>query len=75
LNWTLGGEYFSREVNTTFNFVPGAPDSIPGPDTAGIEIGLVLKSDKPSGQSALTNARIITVNANNEVIEKGNVIV
>jgi len=75
LNWTLGGEYFSREVKTTFNFVPGAPDSIPGPDTAGIAIGLVLKSDKPTGKVALINARIITVNANNEVIEKGNVIV
>ncbi len=75
LNWTMGEKYFTREINKTFNYVEGAPDSLPGLDTVGIKIGLVLKSDKPTGKIALTNARIITVNATNEVIENGNVIV
>lgn len=75
LNWTLGDQYFSREVNKTFDFVAGAPDSLPGIDTAGIKIGLVLKSDKPKGKVALTNARIITVNGSNEVIENGTILI
>jgi len=75
LHWTMGEKYFSREISKTFAYVEGAPDSLPGMDTTGISIGLVLKSDKPTGKIALTNARIITVNANNDVIEKGNVIV
>lgn len=75
LNWTLGDQYFSRDLNKTFTFVPGAADSIPGPDTVGIKIGLVLKSDKPTGKTALTNARIITVNGTNQVIEKGNILI
>lgn len=75
LHWTLGEQYFTRAISQTFDFVPGAPDSLPGPDTAGVKIGLVLKSDKPTGKVALTNARIITVDANNSVIENGTVLI
>ncbi|CAN5908542.1 amidohydrolase family protein [soil metagenome] len=75
LHWTLGDEYYTREMNKTFAFVSGAPDSLPAIDTAGIKIGLELKTDKPTGIIALTNARIITVDANNSVIENGTVVV
>lgn len=75
INWTLGEQYFSREISKTFSYVDGAPDSLPGPDTAGVKIGLILKSDKPTGKIALTNARIITVDANNKVIENGTVLI
>ncbi|MFM2017523.1 MAG: hypothetical protein RL007_1179 [Bacteroidota bacterium] len=75
LHWTMGEKYFTREINKTFSYVPGAPDSLPGLDTVGVNIGLVLKSDKPKGKTALTNARIITVNAGNEVIENGTVLI
>ena len=75
LHWTLGESYFTREISKTFSFVPNAPDSLPGFDTTGIKIGWVLNSDKPKGTIALTNARIITVDANNSVIENGTVIV
>jgi imidazolonepropionase-like amidohydrolase len=75
LHWTLGGNYFSREIKNTFDFIPGAPDSLPGMDTTGIAINLELNSDMPKGTVALTNARIITVNSSNEVIEGGTVVV
>ncbi len=75
LHWTLGGEYFTREINKTFDFVAGAPDSLPGIDSTGLKIGLTLPSDKPKGTIALTNARIITMNAANEVIENGTIVV
>lgn len=41
----------------------------------GIRIGLELATDRPSGRIAFTNARIITVNENNDVIPNGTVIV
>jgi imidazolonepropionase-like amidohydrolase/Tol biopolymer transport system component len=75
LHWTLGDQYFTRDIKTTFEFVPEAPDSLPGIDTVGVSIGLNLPSDKPTGTIAMTNARVITVNARNEVIENGVVVV
>jgi imidazolonepropionase-like amidohydrolase/Tol biopolymer transport system component len=74
LNWVIGPEYFSREIQNTFRFVEGAPDSIPPVDTLGIQIGLKLKSDKPTGQYALMNARIISMKGD-EVIENGVIII
>ncbi|MBI3509881.1 MAG: PD40 domain-containing protein [Bacteroidetes bacterium] len=75
IHWTMGSKYFEREIKNTFTFVNGASDSLPALDTTGIEIGLELQSDKPKGTIALTNARIITMNANSDVIENGVVVV
>jgi imidazolonepropionase-like amidohydrolase/Tol biopolymer transport system component len=75
LHWTMGDAYFSREISKTFSFVSAGKDSIDAFDTTGIKIGLELKSDKPNGTLAFTNARIITVDANNSVIENGTIIV
>lgn len=74
LHWTLGQEYFSTELNKKFSFLPGAPDSLPGMDTTGIKVGLVLNSDKPKGMIALKGARIITM-IGDEVIENGIILV
>ncbi len=74
LHWVIGPEYFTRDLRETFEFVPGAPDSIPPPDTVGLRIGLKLKSDVPSGKLALVGARIITMNGD-EVIENGAIVV
>jgi imidazolonepropionase-like amidohydrolase/Tol biopolymer transport system component len=75
LHWTLGRRYFSRSLTNCFEFLPGAPDSLPGLDTVGIDIALKLNSDKPKGVVAMTNARIITMDKNNTVIENGTVVV
>ncbi len=75
LHWTMGDAYYTRDIAMTFGFVEGAPDSLPGFDTTGTKIGLVLDSDKPKGTVAFTNARIITVNANDDVIGNGVVVV
>jgi imidazolonepropionase-like amidohydrolase/Tol biopolymer transport system component len=72
--WTLGEEYYSAEVSQRFTFLPDSPDSISPPDTAGIRVGLTLKSDKPTGRIAFTNARIITMKGD-EVIENGTLVV
>ncbi|RYD75711.1 MAG: amidohydrolase, partial [Sphingobacteriales bacterium] len=74
LHWTLGDEYFTNEISKRFTFLEGSTDSIPPLDTTGIKIGLRLKSDKPSGIIAFTNARIITMKGD-EVIENGTLVV
>nr|WP_068889316.1 amidohydrolase family protein [Pedobacter panaciterrae] len=74
LLWTLGEQYFSREIKNTFNFVEGAPQTIPPPDSTGVSIGLRLKTDVPDGITALKGARIITMKGD-EVIEEGTIII
>jgi Tol biopolymer transport system component/imidazolonepropionase-like amidohydrolase len=74
LHWMLGPQYFGRELKDCFGFLPGAPDSLPPVDTAGLSLGLTLKADQPSGIIALKGARIITMKGD-EVIDDGLVLV
>jgi imidazolonepropionase-like amidohydrolase/Tol biopolymer transport system component len=74
LHWTIGPEYFTRELTRSFKFVEGAPDSIPPPDTTGLHIGLKLKTDVPTGKLALVGARMITMRGD-EVIENGAIVI
>lgn len=74
LHWVIGPTYFSRRLADTFAFVDGAPAEIPGPDTTGIDLGLVLTTYKPEGTLALTGARLITMKGD-EVIEDGTLVV
>ncbi|TAF33618.1 MAG: amidohydrolase [Cytophagales bacterium] len=73
--WTLGDEYFSRKLSDCFTFVPNAPDSLPKPSATGLKVGLKVQSDAPKGLLALKNARIITMNAQRQVIENGVVLI
>ncbi|WP_316766784.1 amidohydrolase family protein [Pedobacter frigiditerrae] len=73
LLWTLGEQYYNREVKNTFTFVEGAPQVLPELDTAGIALGLKLKTDVPTGLLALKGARIITMKGD-EVIEEGTIL-
>jgi imidazolonepropionase-like amidohydrolase/Tol biopolymer transport system component len=74
LMWTLGPKYFVRDIHNAFSFVDDGTDKTPAIDTAGIDIGLVLKTDIPDGKVAFTNARIITMKGD-EVIENGTIII
>jgi len=73
LHWTLGDDYFTNELKDRFRFVAGK-DSLPPIDTAGLKIGLTLKSDKPSGTLVLKGARIISMKGD-EVIENGTIVI
>lgn len=73
LLWTLGEQYYNREIKNTFSFVEGAPQILPELDTAGINLGLKLKADLPIGMLALKGARIITMKGD-EVIEEGTIL-
>ena len=75
LHWTLGQEYFSVELQDAFDFLTGKSDKeLPLDTNTGQDIGLDIPFDKPSGEVALTNARIITMK-DDKVIENGTVIV
>lgn len=74
LFWTLGEQYFSREIKTAFNFSDGSAQGVRQPDSIGLPIGLKLKADMPVGLIALTGARIITMKGD-EVIENGSILI
>jgi len=74
LLWTLGEQYFSREVKDAFNFVDGAPAELPAADSTGIRMNLRLKTDVPTGLTALKGARIITMKGD-EIIEEGTILI
>jgi len=74
LQWSLGPQLFTRDLNQAFTFVEGAPDELPAPDETGINLGFSAQADRPEGRMALTGARLITMNGT-EVIENGVIIV
>jgi len=75
LHWTLGEEYFTARLTDRFLFLENAADSIPPMDSVGLRVGLELDTDKPKGTIVFTNARIITMNDKDEVIENGTIVV
>ncbi|MCG8605299.1 amidohydrolase family protein [bacterium] len=74
LHWTIGPEYFTRELKDSFAFVSGSPKELPPPDSTGLKIRLNIKTDIPTGKLALVGARLITMNGD-EVIDDGTVVV
>ncbi|GAA0613922.1 amidohydrolase family protein [Brevundimonas kwangchunensis] len=74
LQWSLGPELFTRDLNQSFTFVDGAPSELPRPDEHGINLGFSVPTDRPEGRIALTGARLITMNGA-EVIENGVVVI
>jgi len=74
LKYMLGNQYFSIKLEERFEFIAGKPDSLFRIPEKGLDVGLQLKRDKPSGVVAFTNARIITMKGT-EVIENGVIVV
>ncbi|MBB5207404.1 amidohydrolase family protein [Chiayiivirga flava] len=79
LHWTVGDEYFSRDLTDLFAFVPGAAKELPKPESAkGMKLGLSAPVDTPRDVVAFTNARIVTMRdseTTQEVIENGTVVI
>jgi imidazolonepropionase-like amidohydrolase/Tol biopolymer transport system component len=72
--WTLGDEYFVNNIKDRYTFLPNSPEKVDKPEPKGIKIGLELKTHKPDGRIAFTNARIITMEGD-EVIENGTIVI
>ncbi|MEM0996776.1 MAG: amidohydrolase family protein [Bacteroidota bacterium] len=74
LHWMLGAEYFQRELDACFTFLPGSPDSLPPVDSVGINVGLTLTTDVPEGKVVFKGARIVTMKGD-EIFENGDLVV
>ncbi len=74
LLYTLGDQYFSIKLDDRFDFIAGNPDSLFKVPEKGIDVGLEIEFNKPSGMLAFTNARIITMKGD-EVIDNATLIV
>lgn len=74
LHYALGDELYTRGLEESFSFVPGAPAELPKPPEHGSKIGLGAEADKPRGLVALSGARIVTMRGD-EVIEDGVILV
>ncbi len=74
LHWTLGPEWFTRDLRDVFTFAPGAPDSLAASAPTRQDIGFDVPADKPTGAIALTGARVITMKGD-EVLENATVLV
>jgi imidazolonepropionase-like amidohydrolase/Tol biopolymer transport system component len=61
LYWALGPELFTREIASSFTFVPGGQAKAAEPEATGTAIGFTVKSDLPQGSIALVGARVITM--------------
>jgi len=74
LHYTLGDQYYSIDLADRFEFIANKPDSLFKMPEQGIPVGLMAKTDKPTGAMAFTHARIITMDQD-EVITDGTVLV
>jgi len=76
VHWTLGPDYYSRDLAESFTFVEGGQATPDSPEAVGVHIGFKARSDVPSGTVAFVGGRIITMNApDGGVIEDGTVVV
>lgn len=75
IHWMLGDEYFTNDLSERFAFLNDGEKELPPIDSVGTKIGLELETYKPSGVVAFTNAKVISVNENNDVLENATVLV
>ncbi len=74
LHFSMGDELFSAELKNAFSFVPGSPAELPKVAATSQKIGFSQKADAPTGLTAITGVRIVTMKGD-EVIEDGTVLV
>lgn len=73
LRWSMGPELYSRDLKDAFAFVDGAPKDLPKPAERGTDISFTQAYAAPTGRTAFTGARIVTMKGD-EVIEDGVIV-
>ena len=73
LTWTVGSALYRAEMELLFTGDEDAAAERHGEHVADLEVS--LPADKPSGVVALTGARIVTMNDEEQVIENGTIVI
>ncbi len=74
LHWSLGPRLFTRDLRDSFAFLAGAPEKLPEPESAGIDLSFDVPYGKPAGQIALVGGTVVTMRGD-EAIADGVVLV
>ncbi|WP_411817413.1 amidohydrolase family protein [Hyphococcus sp. DH-69] len=75
LHWSLGAELYSASIDALLPDSPSEKDEYTPPEN-GVDLSITANADKPSGVTALTNARIVTMaGEDGGVIERGTILV
>jgi imidazolonepropionase-like amidohydrolase/Tol biopolymer transport system component len=74
LYWSLGPELYTLDIKNAFNFMEGAPETLPDPPASGMNIGFEATSDVPKGTVAIVGGRVVTMKGD-EVLEDGTVLI
>ncbi len=78
IDWSHGRYLYRRDLNQTFAFETGAPESLPEPLESGLDLAFGQDGDQPNGKIALVGGRVVTMRdaeQQSEVIEDGVVII
>lgn len=78
LGWSHGPQLFERQLRDAFAFLDGAPQELPEPVEAGVDLSFQQTSARPGHTLAFTGGRVITMrdaDAAQEIIENGVVLV
>lgn len=78
VGWFHGPFYFSRDLNQAFSFAPDAPETLPEPEAAGLNLSFKATFDKPDDVKAFVGGTVVTMrDADNqqEVIDQGVVVI
>jgi len=75
IHWMLGNEYFTNDLKDRFAYLNNGQDELPPLDSIGIKVGLEFERYTPKGYVAFVNAKILTMNSEDEVIDNGTVLV
>ncbi|HKQ98929.1 MAG TPA: amidohydrolase, partial [Candidatus Polarisedimenticolia bacterium] len=78
LHWANGSTLYTRDLKDAFAFLAGAPEKLPDPVEAGLDLTFTVPADRPAGAIAITNARIVTMRdagRTQEVIDNGTIVV
>jgi imidazolonepropionase-like amidohydrolase/Tol biopolymer transport system component len=78
VGWFHGPYYFSRELNQAFSFAANAPESLPEPEDAGLNLSFKAPFNKPDDVKAFVGGTVVTMkDADNqqEIIQQGVVVI
>ncbi len=76
--WSHGPQLYRRDLQQAFDYLEGAPETLPEPEETGLDLAFTQPADQPQGTLALVGGRVVTMRdaeRTEEVIEDGVVVI